>query len=311
MTCNAVRPYPDHPHRQPAAARGVGASFTSRKARGEAVDAQLADGRPCRAGDVVRRQRDAGIDIGNNGEQQREAFFLYVRRRMSGFGGAWTGRRAPMSTRYPGFQGSLAARRSARSRSDQHARGVPTAIGEVRYLDRAAIERECADFRAALDKPRQPFVEPFMTAPSPGIVAAALRNDYYPSEDDYLAALGEALHVEYETIVNARLPVAARLPGPGDGTAHLLPGPTAWRFPRLRRSRRCNHQCRAASTSRVTGSACTPAGAITKARMIATWSCRRSCRHPAQAEGRRLRAAVRQSAPCARIRGAARLSARC
>jgi hypothetical protein len=34
---------------------------------------------------------------------------------------------------------------------------------------------------------RQLFVEPFVTAPSPGIVAAALRNDFYPPRSFYLA----------------------------------------------------------------------------------------------------------------------------
>ena len=45
------------------------------------------------------------------------------------------------------------------------------------------------------------FAEPFMTAPSPGIIAAAMRNAWYDTEDAYLAALGRALQVEYETIV--------------------------------------------------------------------------------------------------------------
>ena len=58
------------------------------KARGEPVDAELAAAGHAALEDTVRKQRDAGIDIGNNGEQQREAFFLYVRTRMSGFGGA-------------------------------------------------------------------------------------------------------------------------------------------------------------------------------------------------------------------------------
>ena len=38
---------------------------------------------------VVERQRDAGIDIPSDGEQLREAFFLYVQRRMTGFSGKW------------------------------------------------------------------------------------------------------------------------------------------------------------------------------------------------------------------------------
>jgi 5-methyltetrahydropteroyltriglutamate--homocysteine methyltransferase len=171
-----------------------------RKSRGEAVDAELAEAGHAAMEDVVRKQRDAGIDIGNNGEQQREAFFLYVRNRMSGFGGSWN--RPPRGDvdRYPAFKEAL-AREVSRYVWVSARDGLPTAIGDIQYGDRAAVEQECADFRATLDHMAAPFVEPFMTAPSPGIVAAAMRNDYYPTEMDYLAALGRALQVEYETIV--------------------------------------------------------------------------------------------------------------
>jgi 5-methyltetrahydropteroyltriglutamate--homocysteine methyltransferase len=171
------------------------------KSRGEAVDAELAETGRAALDEAVRRQREAGIDIGNNGEQQREAFFLYVRTRMSGFGGAWT--RPPRADveRYPAFKAAM-AREQQHTQQVSSRDNVPTAVGEVHYLDRAAIEHECSDFRAALDAAGNPFVEPFLTAPSPGIVAAALRNNYYANEEAYLDALGEALRVEYETIVN-------------------------------------------------------------------------------------------------------------
>src|SRR5437660_11996935 len=75
------------------------------------------------------------------------------------------------------------------------------AIGEVKYLDPQAVEDDCGDFRAALDKKPGAFVEPFMTAPSPGIVAAAMKNEYYDSFDAYLTAVAKALQIEYEAIV--------------------------------------------------------------------------------------------------------------
>src|SRR5881227_1048681 len=61
-----------------------------RRARGGEVDPAELD----RLGkealrQIVDKQAAAGVDIGNNGEQQREAFFLYVRHRMSGFGSGW------------------------------------------------------------------------------------------------------------------------------------------------------------------------------------------------------------------------------
>ena len=62
----------------------------ARRVRGEAVDTMEIE----KAGHaalqaVVPKQIEAGIDIGNNGEQQREGFFLHVRHRMTGFGGSW------------------------------------------------------------------------------------------------------------------------------------------------------------------------------------------------------------------------------
>src|SRR5687767_2944451 len=76
-----------------------------RRSRGEAVDAETiaAAGREAMRA-AVKRQIETGIDVGNNGEQQREGFFLYVQRRMTGFGGTW--RRWPRADveRYPAFK---------------------------------------------------------------------------------------------------------------------------------------------------------------------------------------------------------------
>jgi 5-methyltetrahydropteroyltriglutamate--homocysteine methyltransferase len=71
----------------------------------------------------------------------------------------------------------------------------------VGYLDPSAVDAECADFRAALEQTESGFVEPFLTAPSPGIVAAAMKNEHYDTEEAYLEALADALRVEYEAIV--------------------------------------------------------------------------------------------------------------
>lgn len=174
----------------------------ARRIRSDAVDeAEIeAEGRKALR-HVIAKQIEAGIDVGNNGEQQREAFFLYVRRRMSGFGGGWTRRTFADVAHYPDFAAWKRAH-DAIGNAISNLASVPEAVGEVRYLDPAAIETECADFREALAETKG-FAEPFMTAPSPGIVATALRNRYYDTEGAYLAALGEALRVEYEAIVRA------------------------------------------------------------------------------------------------------------
>ncbi|HYZ42061.1 MAG TPA: cobalamin-independent methionine synthase II family protein [Stellaceae bacterium] len=171
-----------------------------RRARGEAVDA----GELERLGSealrwVARKQAEAGVDLGNNGEQQREGFFLHIRHRMSGFGGSWQRRTRADALRYPVFRQMM--EQQLVSREAVSNMGPPKAIGEIRYLGTAAIEAECADFQAALDETGTHFVEPFVTAPSPGIVAAAMKNEHYDSEEAYLNALATALKQEYETIV--------------------------------------------------------------------------------------------------------------
>jgi 5-methyltetrahydropteroyltriglutamate--homocysteine methyltransferase len=172
----------------------------ARRAAGATVDEAAIDsaGRAATR-DVVRKQIAAGIDVGNNGEQMREAFFLYVRHRMSGFGGSWNRKPMADALRYPGFRawGDSATRPSVSNRD-----GIPKAIGPVHYLERSAVEAECTEFCAALNEAGTPnFAQPFMTAPSPGIIATAMQNEYYDTFDAYLAALGEAVRVEYLTIV--------------------------------------------------------------------------------------------------------------
>src|SRR5882672_10798856 len=171
-----------------------------RRSRGEAID----DGELDRLGkaaltQIIDKQAAAGVDICNNGEQQREAFFLYVRRRMSGFGDSW--QRWPRGDveRYPLLKQQMAQMLAAREAVGNYQ--PPKAVGEVRYVDDSELKAECADFRAALDARPGAFVEPFMTAPSPGIIAAAMKNEFYDSFDAYLTAVAKALQIEYEAIV--------------------------------------------------------------------------------------------------------------
>jgi 5-methyltetrahydropteroyltriglutamate--homocysteine methyltransferase len=172
-----------------------------RRALGESVnpDEIAAAGRDAvRA--IVPKQAEAGIDVGNNGEQQRESFFLYLRERLTGLGGTWQRPSRADVERYPVFKKRWLQQTSSQSRVSPN-EGLPMALGDVRYKDPAAIEAECRDFKEVLALTPSIFAESFMNAPSPGIVAAAIKNQHYDTLRDYLQALGEALRVEYETIV--------------------------------------------------------------------------------------------------------------
>ena len=150
---------------------------------------------------AVDLQLANGIDIGNNGEQQREGFFLYVQRRMSGFGGAWKRWSRGDVERYPEFKKMLEQQSGGKVAVSNFL--PPRVVGEVRYIDPALAASEARDFRATLDtRKEKSFTEAFLTAPSPGIIASACKNEFYDTEESYLAALAEALRLEYEAIVD-------------------------------------------------------------------------------------------------------------
>jgi 5-methyltetrahydropteroyltriglutamate--homocysteine methyltransferase len=171
------------------------------RARGEAVDAdEIARAGRAAVRAIVGKQREAGIDVGNNGEQQRDSFFLYLKGRLSGLGGSWERPSRADVDRYPEFKRLWAEQHASRTQVSSLG-GLPKAIGEVSYLDDGAIDDECRYFKAVVDDNPGAFVEPFMSAPSPGIVAMAVRNEHYDTLGAYLDALGAALAVEYRTIV--------------------------------------------------------------------------------------------------------------
>jgi len=174
----------------------------ARRANGEAVDeTEIEREAEAAVRAIVPKQVAAGIDVGNNGEQPREAFFMYVRRRLTGFSGKGSRPLWRDVANYPDF---LAMRN--RAYAGQHVvsnMAPPKVTAEIRYPDTAQVESECAGFAAALAA--QPagggFVESFVTAPSPGIVATAIPNEHYDSFERYIDAVAAALAVEYRTIV--------------------------------------------------------------------------------------------------------------
>ncbi|MEY2454372.1 MAG: 5-methyltetrahydropteroyltriglutamate--homocysteine methyltransferase [Acidimicrobiaceae bacterium] len=173
------------------------AELHGRRSRGEPVDAnELRDAVEKATADVIAAQHTAGIDIGNDGEQARESFFTYVQHRMTGFGDA--SQRAMMRdlAEHPDFL-ELQIPRFQRIKVSLF--GAAAAIGDVTYRDTSEAEAECA---LVADTP---FSQTFMTAASPGIIAAAMENRHYASRDEYVRALGRALAIEYRFIVDQKL----------------------------------------------------------------------------------------------------------
>jgi len=182
------------------------AAVLARLSRHEEIDSEaLAQLVETSVADVVAHQLEVGIDVGNDGEQGRESFLTYVQHRMSGFGGAGEVPRVWRDVAdFPGFIEMRRAQRSSHERVTLVR--PPMAVGEVRYLDTAAIDAECDRLTAAAGAAGAAaggigLAETFLTVPSPGIVATAMANRHYPTMEDYVGAVAEALATEYRRIV--------------------------------------------------------------------------------------------------------------
>jgi 5-methyltetrahydropteroyltriglutamate--homocysteine methyltransferase len=147
---------------------------------------------------VVQKQVEAGIDIGNDGEQQRVGFQTYVPQRMSGFGGESKRRRGREFDEFPELVETLMRRFPAVSKQQN----APEAQAEIRYLDTSAIEGEIKRFQTIA---KDAFSETFMTAASPGIISTTMYNAYYDSHDAYLDAIAREMSKEYQAIYKAGL----------------------------------------------------------------------------------------------------------
>jgi 5-methyltetrahydropteroyltriglutamate--homocysteine methyltransferase len=150
-------------------------------------------------GDVVHRQVAAGVDVLNDGEMGKESYSTYVRERLTGFGGRSEAviEMADMAD-FPGY---------LRRWGDLHAPEIgnvlapPACTEAIAVADADAVHRDIENLRAAVADVETTDV--FMSAASPGVIAAFFANHHYPSREAYLLAIAEAMRAEYEAIAEA------------------------------------------------------------------------------------------------------------
>jgi len=145
--------------------------------------------------EIVRHQSDVGIDVVSDGELSKISYATYIKDRLTGFGGE--SHREPAQDLLD-FPGVLRRRHESGTRSEA---SPPRCIGEVGVKDMQPLETDLANLRRAVDQVEP--AEAFMNAAAPGVVALFQPNDYYPSHEKYVEALGEAMRAEYEGIVAA------------------------------------------------------------------------------------------------------------
>jgi 5-methyltetrahydropteroyltriglutamate--homocysteine methyltransferase len=158
--------------------------------------------------EVVRRQAAAGIDVPSDGEFGKSiSWSQYALERLSGFerrplkDAASTARGADRA-RFPEFYAELDSA-SGPPATALASVGQAVCVGPIRYTGQAEVQRDIANFQAALA--RAGVAEGFLPVAAPASVIPDRKNEYYASDEGTLEAIAEAMRVEYRAIVDAGL----------------------------------------------------------------------------------------------------------
>ncbi len=160
--------------------------------------------------EVVRQQAGAGIDVPSDGEFGKSiSWSQYALERLSGF------ERRPVKNKdaTPVAGGADRARFAEFYAELDAASGPPaTALGSVgeavcvapiRYTGQGEVQRDIANFKAALAQAG--VAEGFLPVAAPASVIPDRKNEYYASDEKLLEAIADAMRDEYRAIVNAGL----------------------------------------------------------------------------------------------------------
>ena len=196
--------------------------------------------------DVVRRQKELGIDIPGDGEYGKAmghrvnygAWWSYSFQRLGGLDLTGPGlyeipaRRAqPGEVVLTSFADRRDRQRFAAAYADPEsgittgprARTWPICTGPLTYTGHDAIARDIANFKAGLDACG--IAEGFMTSVAPGS-ASRISNAYYKTEEEFMFACAEAMREEYKAIVDAGLILQLDDPSIAENWDQINPEPT-------------------------------------------------------------------------------------
>ncbi len=145
--------------------------------------------------EVVKKQADAGIDLINDGEMSKPSYATYIKDRLNGFGGTGNTFVYQDLADFPRLEKRVFGD-PGRSR-----RKTPACNAAISVRDKQAAQTDAENLKAALGAVKA--AGGFMSAASPGVVGLFFRNEHYPNQEAYLAAIAEAMRHEYETVTKA------------------------------------------------------------------------------------------------------------
>jgi 5-methyltetrahydropteroyltriglutamate--homocysteine methyltransferase len=145
--------------------------------------------------EIVRKQRDIGLDLVSDGEMSKSGFSTYIYERLTGFAGQGQFYANDVAD-FPELAMRLFATPSAALIV------MPNCEGAIEPRDRRAVQRDIDNFKAALGSD---VSSGFIPAATPGQISFNFANKYYPNHLAYLEAAAAAMQPEYEAIAASGL----------------------------------------------------------------------------------------------------------
>ena len=146
---------------------------------------------------VLRRQREAGVDIPSDGETSKISYATYIKDRLTGFTGD-----SPRVVPADLLDFDSYASKLGKSGGGPSYRR-PRCTGPIAVKSEEPLLRDIAVMKAGMAAAG--YTEGFLNSASPGVVALFQPSDIHASLDDYMDDLAEAMRPEYEAIVASGL----------------------------------------------------------------------------------------------------------
>ena len=135
--------------------------------------------------DIVKKQKEVGIDIISDGEMSKISYSTYVKDRYNGFAGD-SPRNAPSDLkRFPGYLKKLAESGGTPTYSR------PCCVSEISSKGDSELITDIKNLKHAMKKNK--LSKGFMNSASPGVISLFLANSFYKTRTEYLEAISEAM----------------------------------------------------------------------------------------------------------------------
>ncbi len=149
---------------------------------------------------IVKEQADVGIDVVSDGEFGKSiSWSQYVLERLGGFerrpfSGTNTFAKGADRARFPEFYAEMDKLDGVATTMDS------VAVAPITYTGQALLQKDIDNFKAALKGAK--VEEGFLPVAAPASVIPDRKNEYYKTDDDLLAAIGQAMRSEYKQIID-------------------------------------------------------------------------------------------------------------